>query len=159
MKCPLSVPWNLPFPSMTVSTINHENIIPWDRRPEPLCCSPLQTDVRTFPSSQSHGRLLAQSYSSCTSAEGESFQQKLEGDLILLPPACKASSAFVPLQMTPRWVDLIIHTCMPVHNASKIPGLWQHLTWAAHSNRAYQQALGKRPCRRRENPCSGVLLI
>lgn len=71
------------------------------------------------------------------------------------PPACKASSAFVPLQMTPRWVDLIIHTCMPIHNASKIPGLWQHLTWTA-----YQQALGRRPRRiRRENPHSRALLI
>lgn len=90
---------------------------------------------------------------------GGKLSAKTRGGSHPPPPACKASSAFVPLQMTPRWVDLIIHTCMPVHNASKIPGLWQHLTWAAHSNRAYQQALGKRPCRRRENPCSGVLLI
>lgn len=95
MKCPLSVPWNLPFPSMTVSTIYHENIIPWDRRAERLRCSPLQTDVRTFPSSQSHGRLLAESYSSCTSAEGKSFQQKLEGDLILPPPAKQAQHLFL----------------------------------------------------------------
>lgn len=69
--------------------------------------------------------------------------ENTEGDLIL-PPACKASSAFVPLQMTPWWVDLITHRCVPIHSASKIPGLWLHLTWAARSNMACQQDLGKK---------------
>lgn len=94
---------------------------------------------------------------------GKAFSKKYRGGISSShphAPACKASSAFVPHQMTPWWVDLIIHTCVLIHNAIEIPGLWQHLTWTAHSNVAHQQALGKKSRRLlRGKQCSRTSLI
>lgn len=136
MKCPLSVPWNLPFPSMTVSTICHENTIPWDRSP----CAALPANRCVHVPQLGKSRPpLGTELQQLHICRGEKLSAKTRGGSHPPPPACRASSAFVPLQMTPRWVDLITHTCMTIHNASKIPGQWLHLTWTAHSNRAYQQ--------------------